>query len=163
MYYSEKDRELCRKALDVALRSLENGNLPFGCLLADREGKVLLEGQNTVITSRDFIAHCEINLVHLFAGRYDFDFLNSCSVYASTEPCPMCSAALFWAGVGRLVYAVSKEGYKQVTGENNPLYHFPVSSKDLLASGGRKVLVEGPVLEEEGLRFYSRLSQDRSH
>src|SRR5215218_3010763 len=107
---------LCRLSLDIALRSFKNGNLPFGCLLAGPEGQVLLEAENTVITSKDAIAHCEINLVHSFAGRYSFEYLHQCTVYASTEPCPMCSGALFWSGVGRFVYAVSKEGYKKVSG-----------------------------------------------
>lgn len=152
------DIELCRQSLVVAQRSYKNGNLPFGCLLTDAEGNVLLEAENTVITSVDRINHCEINLVHGFAGKFDFDFLHYCTVYASTEPCPMCSAALFWSGVGRLVYAVSKEGYKKAAGDNDPVYNFPVSSKELLAKGGRQVVVTGPVLEEEGASFYSQLS-----
>lgn len=78
------------------------GNLPFGCLLAGPDGKMLLEAENTVITADDAIAHFEINLVHAFAGKFQFDYLHHCTVYASTEPCPMCSAALFWSGVGRL-------------------------------------------------------------
>ena len=151
------DEACCKKALDIAYRSLQNGNLPFGCLLADNEGTVLLEAENSIITTNDAIAHCEINLVHAFAGRYDFSFLARCTVYASTEPCPMCSAAIFWSGVGRLVYAVSKDGYKLASGDNNPIYHFPVSSKELLAKGGRQVIVEGPLLEEQGMAFYRSL------
>ncbi len=154
---SLSDIELCRRTLDVADRSFKNGNLPFGCLLADVDGSILLEAENTINTTQDSIAHCEINLVHAFAGKFNFTALHSCTVYASTEPCPMCSAALFWSGVGRLVYAVSKEGYKAASGDNNPLFNFPVSSRDLLAKAGREVVVVGPVLEEEGQQFYRRL------
>ena len=119
------DQEFCRKALLVALRSKNKGNLPFGCILVDAEGTILKEGENTVITGKDSIAHCEINLIHACAGQYSFEFLNSCTVYASTEPCPMCSAALFWSGVGKVVYAVSKEGYNRVSGNKNPSFNFP--------------------------------------
>jgi tRNA(Arg) A34 adenosine deaminase TadA len=153
------DKEYCRKALEVAQHSLEKGNLPFGCILVSDNGEILLEGENTVITDNDLIAHCEINLVHAFSGRYTFEFLNTCTVYASTEPCPMCSAALFWSGVGRLVYAVSKEGYKKASGDIDPKYDFPVSSRELLAKAGRKVSVEGPVLEKEGIEFYSAIKK----
>ena len=148
---------LCRQALRIAQSAHENGNLPFGCLLAGPAGDVLLEAENTVVTAKDSITHCEINLVHAFAGKFSFDFLNQCTVYASTEPCPMCSGALFWSGVGRIVYAVSKESYKKVTQDENPDYSFPVGSRELLAKGGRQVVVEGPILEEEGLRFYKTL------
>ncbi len=116
-----------------------------------------MEAENSVVTSNDAIAHCEINLVHAFAGKYNFSYLHHCTVYASTEPCPMCSAALFWSGVGRLVYAVSKEGYKKVSGDNHPNYSFPVASRELLAKAGRQVVVDGPLLEEEGIMFYQSL------
>lgn len=163
MHTSHKSSELdvarCRQSLAVAQRSFQNGNLPFGCLLTDANGTVLLEAENTVVTSGDAINHCEINLVHAFANKYDFTFLHTCTVYASTEPCPMCSAALFWSGVGRLVYAVSKEGYKKASGDDNPVYHFPVSSKALLEKGGRQVIVHGPVLEREGSSFYQTLKK----
>lgn len=155
--FASTDVHFCRQALHIALRSQQNGNLPFGCLLVGPEEQVLLEAENTVVTSGDAIAHCEINLVHGFAGKYSFEYLNRCTVYASTEPCPMCSAALFWSGVGKLVYAVSKEGYKKVSGDHNPIHSFPIGSKDLLAKGGRKIEVTGPVLEEEGSAFYRSL------
>lgn len=155
------DIQLCRQSLVVAQRSYKNGNLPFGCLLADAEGNVLLEAENTVITSVDRINHCEINLVHGFAGKFDFAFLHNCTVYAGTEPCPMCSAALFWSGVGRLVYAVSKEGYKKASEDNDPAYNFPVSSEEILAKGGRRVVVTGPLLEDEGTSFYSQFSSTK--
>lgn len=151
------DEAHCKTALLIAYRSFQNGNLPFGCLLVSDAGTVLLEAENTIVTTNDAIAHCEINLVHAFAGKYDFNFLARCTVYASTEPCPMCSGAIFWSGVGRLVYAVSKEGYKMAYGDNNPLYHFPVSSRELLAKGGRRVIVEGPLMEQDGVAFYRSL------
>lgn len=146
--------DLVRRTLEIARESLAHGNLPFGCLLANSQGEILLKAENTVNTARDAIAHCEINLVHRFAGTYDHTFLQSCTVFASTEPCPMCSAALFWSGVGKVVYAVSKEGYKLVAGDSHPDFHFPVSSRELLSKGGRMVAVVGPVLEDEGLAFY---------
>jgi tRNA(adenine34) deaminase len=151
------DEAFCRQALMIALQSLNAGNLPFGCLLVGPGGEVLLEGENTVITSGDRINHCEINLAHSLAGKFEFEFLHNCIVYASTEPCPMCTAALFWSGIGELVYAVSKEGYKKASGDDNPVYNFPVSSKELLQRAGRNVTVAGPVLEEEGIEFYQSL------
>ena len=84
--FPQVDQHFCRKTLEVAQRSREKGNLPFGCILVDAHGTVLLDGENTVITSKDPIAHCEINLMHGCAGKYAFEFLNSCTVYASTNP-----------------------------------------------------------------------------
>ena len=159
IYSTAKDVQLCYRTLDIASASFQKGNLPFGCLLADADGTICLEAENSINTANDAIAHCEINLVHAFAGKYDFTALHSFTVYASTEPCPMCTAALFWSGVGRMVYAVSKEGYKTASGDNNPLYNFSVSSRDLLAKGGREVMVVGPLLEKEGIDFYRRIGK----
>ena len=145
---------LLRASLAVAKRSLDKGNLPFGCLLADPSGNVLEEGENSVVTDGDAIGHCEINLVHQLAGKYDTEFLKTCTVYASTEPCPMCTGAIYWSGIGKIVYALSKEQYHRISGTTNPDYVFDVSASELLKSGGRKVEVVGPLLAAEAEAFY---------
>lgn len=89
------DLQLLYAALDVANASRLRGDLPFGCLLADEKGTILLKGENTVITDNDPIAHCEINLVHQLARKFNSDYLMHCTMYASTEPCPMCTGAVF--------------------------------------------------------------------
>jgi tRNA(Arg) A34 adenosine deaminase TadA len=153
----QNDIELLRKSLAVAQRSMEKENLPFGCLLADAEGNVLEEGENTVITSDDSIGHCEINLIHQLAGKYSSTFLNKCTLYASTEPCPMCAAAIFWSGIGRVVYAIGKESFNAIAQTNNPAHILSMSANDLLKHGERKVIVEGPLLEEEAASFYKAI------
>ena len=102
------DTAFLRESLQVDLRSHQKGNLPFGCILVDEMGNIIEEGENTVVTDVNSIAHCEINLENKLAGKYSIHFLQSCTVYASTEPCPMCSAAIFWSGIGRLVFALGK-------------------------------------------------------
>jgi len=154
MHDNYRDIELLRAALDVAERSMKKGNLPFGCLLADVDGNIIEEGENTVITTQDSIAHCEINLVHRLAGKFDFAYLNDCTVYASTEPCPMCTAAIFWSGIGRIVFALSKEGYHLIAGTKNPAHLFDISAEKLLSYGRRKVRISGPLLEEEAPQLY---------
>lgn len=142
------------KAFEVAGRSLQKGNLPFGCILVDKDGKIIEEGENTVITSGDAIAHCEINLIHHLAGKYEWSYLNQCTLYATTEPCPMCVAAIFWSGIGRLAYAMSKEGYHDIAGTTNPDHIFNISSRKLLENAGRKTIVDGPLMEEEAMKIY---------
>lgn len=149
--------DLLRRSLAVARRSMENENLPFGCLLADADGNVLEEGENTVITAEDSIGHCEINLIHRLAGKYSTTFLNNCTLYASTEPCPMCAAAIFWSGIGRVVYAISKESFHAIAQTNNPAHILTLSAGDLLKHGERKVKVEGPLLENEAADFYKSI------
>ena len=150
-------QDLLRATLAVAKRSLDNGNLPFGCLLADASGTILEEGENTVVTDKDAIAHCEINLVHQLAGKYEPEFLRTCTLYASTEPCPMCTGAIYWSGIGKIVYALGKHQYHRLSSTTNPDYVFDLAARELLQSGGRHVKVEGPALEAEATAFYRGL------
>jgi tRNA(Arg) A34 adenosine deaminase TadA len=143
-----------RQALAVAQRAFEQGNLPFGCILVDAGGRVIEEGENTTITTGDSIAHSELNLVHKLAGKHDWSYLNQCTLYASAEPCPMCSAAVFWSGIGRIVYALSKERYHAMARTADPNHVFNISSKTLLEYAGRKVTVSGPLMEEEASAMY---------
>ncbi|MCB0041699.1 MAG: nucleoside deaminase, partial [Caldilinea sp.] len=75
-----------RAAIAVARRSRENGNHPFGALLVDETGAVLLEAENTVNTARDCTGHAETNLVRLASQRFDRAVLERCTLYTSTEP-----------------------------------------------------------------------------
>ena len=148
------DKELLRVALEVARRSFERGDLPFGCILADADGNVIEEGENSVITTKDSIAHCEINLVHKLAGKFQFEELEKYTVYASTEPCPMCTSAIFWSGIGRIVFALSKEGYHSIAQTNNPAHLFNLSAEKLLSYAQRPVRINGPLLEDEAAQLY---------
>lgn len=143
-----------QKSLEVAKQSKDKGNLPFGCILVAPGGELLLTGENSVNTDVDAIAHCEINLAHQLKGRFELDFLQQCTVYASTEPCPMCAAALFWSGIGRIVFALSKEGYHSVAQTNNPAHIMNMKAGEVLSRGGRYVEIIGPLLEEEAMLIY---------
>lgn len=154
------DTAFLRESLQVALRAHQKGNLPFGCVLVDEKENIIEEGENTVVTDANSIAHCEINLVNKLAGKYSADFLQSCSLYASTEPCPMCSAAIFWSGIGRLVFALGKDKYHQLAQTTNPAYLLELSADEVLSKGGRKVIVEGPLLETEAINFYIKIYKD---
>jgi tRNA(Arg) A34 adenosine deaminase TadA len=143
------------KAFEVAKQSMDKGNLPFGCILTGPDGTVLIEGENTVVTDNNTIAHCEINLVNQLAGKFDADFLQQCTVYATTEPCPMCAGAIFWSGIGHLVYALSKESFHAIAGTQNPAHVLDMKAGELLGRGGRAVTIEGPVMEEEAKNIYA--------
>ena len=139
--------QLLRLAIDIARRAREHGNHPFGALLADAQANVLLEAENTVNTARDCTGHAELNLMRLASRRYTFDELTRCTMYTSTEPCPMCAGSIFWGGVGRVVYALSEEGLYAMTGDSPD--KLLLSCRDVFARGGRPIEVLGPALEEE--------------
>jgi tRNA(Arg) A34 adenosine deaminase TadA len=149
---NDKDLQLLRQAIDVARRAREHGNHPFGALLADEQGNGLLEAENTVITDHDCTGHAELNLMRLASRQYSFAVLSRCTLYASTEPCPMCSGSIFWGGVGRVVYALSEDGLYAMTGDSPD--KLQLSCRDVFARGGRPIEVLGPAIEEEARQVH---------
>jgi len=62
---TQRHEELMRRAIARAEQSVEHGNHPFGALLVDADGNVVLEAENTVVTERDCTGHAETNLMRL--------------------------------------------------------------------------------------------------
>ena len=147
-------KTLLRKTFTIAKNSKLNGNLSYGCLLVDENDKIILEAENSVLTENDSLGHAEINLIREASKLYSPDFLNKCTIYTSDEPCPMCSSAIFWGGIGKLTFGLSKARFYQEFGHGNPNIDFNISSRDILKSGGRKVEIEGPFLEDEALLIH---------
>lgn len=141
------DLKLLRQAIDVAQRAREHGNHPFGAVLADGQGHVLLEAENTVTTMRDCTGHAELNLMRAASQSFAPEILAHCTLYTSTEPCPMCAGAIFWGGVGRVVYALSEDGLYALTGDTP--HKLPLGCRAVFAHGGHPIEVLGPALEEE--------------
>ena len=143
------DNKNIRIAIETAKESKKKGNLPFGCILVNKDGEVILKGENSINTDNDCLAHAEINLIRKASKIYDYSYLSSCSIYTSDEPCPMCTSAIFWSGIGKLIYGLSKKKYYEIVGRDNPNWVFEMPARELLEKGGRKLEVIGPLLEEE--------------
>ncbi len=146
------DLRLLRLAIDVARRARAAGNHPFGAVLADEHSNVLLEAENTVNTANDCTGHAELNLMRLASRQFSAGVLGHCTLYSSTEPCPMCAGSIFWGGVGRVVYALSEEGLYAMTGDSPD--KLLLACRDVFARGGRAVEVFGPALEDEARRVH---------
>jgi tRNA(adenine34) deaminase len=149
---TDVDLQLLRRAIDVAHRAREHGNHPFGALLADEQGHVLIEAENTVNTERDCTGHAELNLMRRASQRYTFDDLAHYTLYTSTEPCPMCAGSIFWGGVGRVVYALSEDGLYAMTGDTP--HKLPLGCREVFAHGGRPIEVLGPAIEDEARQVH---------
>jgi tRNA(Arg) A34 adenosine deaminase TadA len=148
------DEAFLRKSFDVARRAHSHGNHPFGALLVSDDARILLESENGFLPDRDMTAHAERLLATAASKRYDRAFLGRCSLYASAEPCAMCAGATYWAGIGRVVYALSERRLKAIVGDHveNPTLDLPC--RTVFAAGQRLVEVVGPMLEEEAATLH---------
>jgi len=146
----DTDLQHLRTAIELAAHARSNGNHPFGSLLVDADGSVVLEAENTVLTENDCTAHAELNLVRAASRRFGPELLRRSTLYTSTEPCAMCAGAIFWAGVGRVVFALSSETLGTIVHDESGDWTLSVSCRDVFARGGRATDVSGPLLEAEG-------------
>lgn len=78
---------------------------PFGSVVVDREGKIVGEGANRVVTSHDPTWHAEMEAIRNACASLKSRTLEGCVLFASGEPCPMCLAAAYWAGVDGIIHA----------------------------------------------------------
>jgi tRNA(Arg) A34 adenosine deaminase TadA len=146
---AERDAHFLRRSFEVARRSMTHGNHPFGAILVDGGGKVLLEAENGYMPAHDGTAHAERLLATEACRTYSADVLAKATMYSSAEPCAMCAGAIYWVGIGRLVYGLSEHRLRDYTGNHpeNPTLDLPCRA--VFASGQRPTEVIGPLLEDE--------------
>ena len=96
------------RAVELAQKGSELGEGgPFGAVIV-RDGKIIAEGWNRVVTSHDPTAHAEISAIRSACAAVDSFHLPNSTLYASSEPCPMCLSAAYWARIERIVFANSR-------------------------------------------------------
>ena len=139
-----------RRSIELAESTMKEGNNPFGAVLV-KDGEILLEDANRILTDCDCTSHAEINLVRQACAKFDDDLLSQTTLYASSEPCIMCTGAIYWSGIPRIVYACSSTKIKSEIGDS-----LLIPSAEILARGVREVEVIGPILEQESLAVHKR-------
>jgi tRNA(Arg) A34 adenosine deaminase TadA len=151
----ERDAHFLRRSFEVARRSMSHGNHPFAAILVDADGKVLLEVENGYMPARDGTAHAERLLASQACTTLPAAILRDATMYSSAEPCAMCAGAIYWAGIGRLVYGLSERRLRELTGNHpeNPTLDLPC--RDVFASGQRSTEVVGPLLEDEAAAVHA--------
>lgn len=147
------DEKFIRRAIEIAQNARDNGNHPFGALLVDADGKILLEIENNVVSAKDCTGHAELNLMRAATHKFPADFLAKCTLYTSTEPCPMCAGAIFWGNVRRVVFGVSEAGLYGLVDENSEeIFYLPC--RDVFSHGRKSIEVVGPILEDEAIKVH---------
>lgn len=98
-----------RQAIAIAKNGMLTGNGgPFGCVIV-KDGKIVGQGSNMVLKTKDPTAHAEVVAIREACKNLNNFQLEGCEVYTSCEPCPMCLGAIFWARPAKVYYACTKE------------------------------------------------------
>jgi tRNA(Arg) A34 adenosine deaminase TadA len=144
---TDDDRRLLRLALDEARDAAAAGNPPFGAVLAAPDGSVLAAAGNTEARTGDCTGHAETNLIRQATPERNAETLARCTLYASTEPCPMCAGAVFWSRIGRVVFGLRAARLYAMKGDRGRQIALPCA--EVLSHGNHPVEVVGPLLEDE--------------
>lgn len=92
------------EALTLAREAYAAGEVPVGCVIADSEGRIIGRGRNRREESGDATAHAEMEAIRQACAALGDWRLDSCAIYVTLEPCPMCAGAIINARVGTVVF-----------------------------------------------------------
>ncbi len=140
--------ELIREAIELAASARRQGNHPFGALLAI-DTRVVLRAENSVATDHDPTRHAELNLLQGAWRSLTQEQVEASTLYTSTEPCPMCTAAIHYSRLSRVVFSLSQAALRAITGGG-----FSVPAASPLDTGKHRIEVVGPILPDEGRRVH---------
>lgn len=130
------DEHYMKLALAEAQKAFDKGEVPIGAIIVMQD-KIIAKGYNQVELMNDSTAHAEIIALTTAYNYLGSKYLPEATLYVTIEPCLMCSGALYWSKIGRIVFGApdEKNSYRRIAGSNNPFHP--------------KTAIVGGVLEEE--------------
>jgi tRNA(Arg) A34 adenosine deaminase TadA len=146
----DADSLYLRRAIALSERARTNGRHPFAALIVAPSGEVLAAAENRAIgPDCDATGHAELEAVRAASRHHSPEALAAATLYSSAEPCAMCAGAIYWSGIGRVVYGLSEERLLALTGNHpeNPTLRLPC--REVFTRGQRAIEVIGPALEDE--------------
>lgn len=147
---TKQDAQHLRYCIALSRRVRDSGKHPFAAIVVDAAGNIVAEaGNDSLPPEGDPTRHAELVAAGLAARRLSPEQLAAATLYTSAEPCAMCAGAIYWCGIGRVVYALSEHQLLGLTGDHpeNPTFALPC--REVFARGQRRIEVTGPCLEEE--------------
>ena len=142
------DEQFMKEAIRLAIDGVAAGyGGPFGAVIV-RDGEIIGRGQNRVLATNDPTAHAEVVAIRDACQRLGHFQLDGCVVYASSEPCPMCLGALYWARPGRIVFGCGREDAARINFDDAFIY------KELDHHHSQRHIPTRQMMREEALQAF---------
>ncbi|WP_310830328.1 nucleoside deaminase [Paenibacillus pedocola] len=144
-----QDELFMKEAIRLSQLAVEHGNEPFGAVLV-KDGEIVYSNENQIYSATDPTFHAEAGLLRKFCAETHITDLQDYTLYSSCEPCFMCSGAMVWTKLGRLVYAASDIDLCDLLDEQGSN-----ASQIVFGNSYHKPEVTGGILREESLKILS--------
>ena len=146
MLQKQRDEKFIKRAIELSEIAKSKGEDPFGAVLVKDE-EIVFETHDGCIEFCDPTMHAERRLISEYCSNNNVISLEGYTLYSSTEPCSMCSGAIHWAKISRVVYAIPQERLNSKSGGCKKL-----TCAEIINQGTKKIEIMGSVLEEKAYR-----------
>jgi len=141
------DEKYMSYVYELADSAIQQDLDPFAAILV-KDDVIVAESLDLCILNSDPTAHAELSVISAYCREHKLISLEGYTLYCNVEPCVMCSGAIHWAKLSRVVYGVSQKTLQSVSGgKEKP------SCDDIINMGGAEIEIIGPILEEKGLHI----------
>lgn len=141
------DETFMLEALALAEQAVQKGNEPFGSVLV-KDDQIVFTNENQIHSLSDPTFHAEHGLIRSFCQQQQIMDLSDYTLYSSCEPCFMCSGAMVWSKLGRLVFSAYAKDLDAILGEKGE-----EPSRLVFEHSGWSPAVTGGVLQEKGIEI----------
>ena len=150
--FSEEDAYYMNMAIQLSIENIDQGGGPFGAVIV-RNGTVISTGVNRVVPDNDPTAHAEISAIRNACRKLGTFQLDGCTVYSSCEPCPMCLAAAYWAGISKIYYGNNRTDAAEIGFDDSFIYD------QIDVAPEKRTVPSEPMLRDEALQAFRMWSE----
>ena len=131
----------------IAIEEAKKGDFPFGAVIV-KDDKIIAKAHNTA-AGVDPTAHAEVNAIRKACKTLNTTNLSGCTLYTTSEPCPMCFFAAWWARVSRIVYGA------EVNDLTEDEWKIEIKSSYMNEHSDNRIEIRGGVMRKECLELFN--------
>ena len=153
LYLDYIDATMCQEifmiaAMDKAREGIRSGQTPFGACIV-KGAEIIACEHNRVWETTDITAHAEVTAIREACRKLGTVDLSGCTIYSTTEPCPMCFSAIHWARIGKIVFGTSIQDAADA-GFNE----LAISNQELKKNGCSHIQITAGFMRDENLELF---------
>jgi guanine deaminase len=142
------DNPFMARAIQLSIENVSSGRGgPFGAVVV-KDGAIIAEGANQVTSTNDPTAHAEIIAIREACRALGGFDLQTCEIYTSCEPCPMCLGAIYWARLSRVYFANADSDASKIGFDDSLIY------REIAQPHSQRMIPMIQIMREEALAAF---------